>query len=831
MPTFDIEAARKDGLPDDQILQYLGKVKGFDVDSAVKEGANKEQLLNYLSINNKPTDRQIVRGQEIEPQEPNFQAMIKRAETPMIDLNKTRKSDYKYLETPVEVPEAAPSWAKSYPSVYDKIVKTKDIVSPTVQSLANYGGMALGPLGSGFMNMQEQSAEDIFDVYMGRKKAPTLGENLKRMGGNFAWGKLGQDLTRWGAERIKRPTPEALEAERQAKEIGVNPLPSEIRESKTLGNLEAGMGRLLGSSSILTDYDRKNVRAIIQEAKNIAETSGKKIQPEDLGRIIYDKVDDYLTRFVTRNETELTKLRTGIKDTIGSSLSPIKLSEETSSALFAAKKTKDATARNLYQERDALIPKKGVPLKNTLKTAEHWKAEIDKRMPSEVNSTLYQRIQSIIDFSKEKIPKAEDTIESLWEPQQYRKIIPKGDVAVINELKSNISADLNKLYPWVKSGEAGVRGIPKPGESFAIRAYANLRNSIEKDINAYSRQSGSGLAEATKNANTYYSEWMTLQKKLQPLLKTDATKVLDRIDDVADVRLIKKAVGEEKFNTLIKPAFTNRLLGEEGQLLNPEYTQKALSKYIDVLPEVYNEQELGLLKDSVTKGLKFTGNPMNKVDTAFLKKIVERTDPKDIIDSFYTTGKSKYAAHNFRLVYHIMGREKDKIAQAKMRYFLTNKILFDGQKIDPTSLLTGSKEYGGFNFDKLSKNIQNNEHLLKMMTGKEGFNPESIDKLKRLVNIGKYMQSIGKYAPMAIKETGQSTWALSQLGVFGTALAYGNVPKAMVALFGPAATTYVYTKEPIKGLITHGLPQTGMLKGLGLRSTRLLNQEQNQEQE
>mgnify|MGYP001584775243 CR=1 FL=1 len=62
MPTFDIEAARKDGLPDDQILQYLGKAKGFDVDSAVREGANKEQLLNYLSVNNKPTDKQAIRG-------------------------------------------------------------------------------------------------------------------------------------------------------------------------------------------------------------------------------------------------------------------------------------------------------------------------------------------------------------------------------------------------------------------------------------------------------------------------------------------------------------------------------------------------------------------------------------------------------------------------------------------------------------------------------------------------------------------------------------------------------------------------------------------------
>lgn len=54
MPTFDIESARKDGLLDEQILQYLGKAKNYDVDSALKDGADQNQLLNYLSVNDNP---------------------------------------------------------------------------------------------------------------------------------------------------------------------------------------------------------------------------------------------------------------------------------------------------------------------------------------------------------------------------------------------------------------------------------------------------------------------------------------------------------------------------------------------------------------------------------------------------------------------------------------------------------------------------------------------------------------------------------------------------------------------------------------------------------
>ena len=162
-----------------------------------------------------------------------------------------------------------------------------------------------------------------------------------------------------------------------------------------------------------------------------------------------------------------------------------------------------------------------------------------------------------------------------------------------------------------------------------------------------------------------------------------------------------------------------------------------------------------------------------------------------------------------------------------MRYFLAEKILMDGQQIDPTSLLTGSKEFGGFNFNRLSKNIQNNEHLLKMMTGKEGFTQESIDKLKRLANIGKYMQSVGRYAPMTIKETGQSTWAMSQIIASLAAIKTGNITGALVILFGPAATTALYIQKPVREALISGLPKTGMAKGIGLRATRLTNQEEN----
>lgn len=50
--SFDVDAARKDGLPDTEILGYLAKKHNFDIDSALKDGNNPAELLTYLA--NKP---------------------------------------------------------------------------------------------------------------------------------------------------------------------------------------------------------------------------------------------------------------------------------------------------------------------------------------------------------------------------------------------------------------------------------------------------------------------------------------------------------------------------------------------------------------------------------------------------------------------------------------------------------------------------------------------------------------------------------------------------------------------------------------------------------
>lgn len=51
---FDLEAARKAGANDDQIIDYLKQSRSFDVAGALKAGADKNQIIGYLSSTSHP---------------------------------------------------------------------------------------------------------------------------------------------------------------------------------------------------------------------------------------------------------------------------------------------------------------------------------------------------------------------------------------------------------------------------------------------------------------------------------------------------------------------------------------------------------------------------------------------------------------------------------------------------------------------------------------------------------------------------------------------------------------------------------------------------------
>lgn len=51
---FDYAGAKKAGVSDDQILDYLNKTRGYDVQGALKAGASKNQVISYLATTQSP---------------------------------------------------------------------------------------------------------------------------------------------------------------------------------------------------------------------------------------------------------------------------------------------------------------------------------------------------------------------------------------------------------------------------------------------------------------------------------------------------------------------------------------------------------------------------------------------------------------------------------------------------------------------------------------------------------------------------------------------------------------------------------------------------------
>lgn len=787
------------------------------------------RVIDHYSI--KPiTESQVTK-------QPDFESMLARAKKPMIDLSGKRQGDIDYLTKKEDVPEGSPGWAKKYPGIYTGAVRAKDLVSPTAQALSYLGGAAVGgPYGAGLTSSMEQQLENLIDVFLGRKPQPSITENFMQAGKDFAYGASLEGLSKnmgnvkeYIPEKVKsiartifpkKATNMALEAEQQAKDIGANMLPSDVRESKSLAQIEAGMGRLLGSSSLLQHEDKKNIMSIIKEAKSITDKSGSPTTPEDLGRKIYEQVDDYLNRYTKLTQSRLELVRNDVKKTIGSSLDPVKLSETTADAIGTANKGMYDKSQALYAERNKLIPKKGVPLNNTLATAQKWQKALSRREPTEVDSMLRSRIKEIIDLSEQEVPLNSEVYENLWAKPTIKKIIPKADLNILTEFRSNINADLSKINPAMRYSVEGIKGATKSGQSLAARAYAELANSMERDINAYSRATGGGLAKANRAAVDYYRQFkqLTNHPDFVKILKSNPDEVLDKINDLNDVRLMKKALGDNKFKELIKPAFTNKIFGTGVEAYNPESATKAVVKYSKVIPEVYSRSEIKMIQNSIEKGNLWQGK-LENVDRKLLKSIIKSEDPKQIINSLFVGGKSKYTERNLRIINGAV----DKEGRDKLKYYLSEKVLFGGQKIDPSTLLTDKTAYQDFSFNTLSKNIQNNEAIIKRF-----HSSEVVNRMKRLANIGKYMQSSGKYAGMKIAETGQSTWALSQIGAFAAALGSGNVPGAMAIMMGPAVSTATYLSKPVRGAISHGVSMPAWLE-VGTKYGTLMSMRDNEE--
>jgi hypothetical protein len=56
---FDVAAARKDGVPEDVILQHLTETRKFDVAGALKSGATKTQIIDHLASTPPPVQKSV----------------------------------------------------------------------------------------------------------------------------------------------------------------------------------------------------------------------------------------------------------------------------------------------------------------------------------------------------------------------------------------------------------------------------------------------------------------------------------------------------------------------------------------------------------------------------------------------------------------------------------------------------------------------------------------------------------------------------------------------------------------------------------------------------
>src|SRR5689334_7216326 len=59
---FDLGQARRDGIPDDEILKHLADSAGFDVNQALADGKTKGQILAHLAQTAQPPNHRLDLG-------------------------------------------------------------------------------------------------------------------------------------------------------------------------------------------------------------------------------------------------------------------------------------------------------------------------------------------------------------------------------------------------------------------------------------------------------------------------------------------------------------------------------------------------------------------------------------------------------------------------------------------------------------------------------------------------------------------------------------------------------------------------------------------------
>lgn len=727
----------------------------------------------------KPQSKYVFEDEQ-KPQEPDFEGMIENAMSPMVDLGQA----FQGIKIPNIPKDQLPEWTKRHPELYSNLAKAYETAKPTIEMLSTIGGGAVGTMagpagtliGSGVGYSGAKALGRNIESMLYGKDLPAPVESVGKTARDIAIGSTiegaGQLVSK-GLEKIfapfaRRMTQKTQQVAQQAKELGLKPTPSDLTQSTSQAQFEALMSRLFGSGHVMRKNDMENTSQMIHlYEKTISEQTPK--ASEELGERLKDQIIKFLYTSDKVTSKNIDDWGNQILKTLGSKERFETLGKQTKTALDAQKNILYNLKNQLYSQVDELVPETyESPAVDLKQTAQNW-LERFKNNPV-IDKSLLADLENV---ARGKTTYNWNTLEDM------RRIFRD----------ESLGAQI--ISP--RSGFSG-KGMIKQGENYTSLVYGSLKKAIENDQQSFLDSLPGGIGLNSRDLFTQakkISGEMAEKFKNSEMLKIIESNAEDVIDaafkprGIEEINALKNALGKEKFEEIIQPIVTNKLmLTDNLEKYSPEVFNKQLDRYgKEVIDAVYGQNGYTALKNVARQGMDILSMPIStQTERKFLENLIKQSDPKAIVSSIFTSGESKYLARNFDYILKV----SDQPTKDALKYNLVIELFTKNQKTNPLTDQLTQKELETFSTKAFRKTLFRYRDVLGKV-----FDEKDINLFRKIANVGDYLKSAERIAAnpsgtaSGVGQMGQMAATVKYLltSSFGMAAGVTGLPYVVARLY------------------------------------------------
>ena len=720
---FDLEAARKAGATDQQILEFLAGEQNFDLQEARKAGATDDQIIDFLAS-------------EISPESPEPRRPVTGGILPSLRLPEP--------ERPIPVSFALPT-------------VSKETAQPVLESIGSTVGSAVGAATGGPVGgviggtLGFAAARELSDIIAGEQNE-TLGEELVEAGENIlegakleALGLIGSKILTPIGRKLFRTAKTAKLAARQikrlmaAKKLGVPVTIGEAVDSQALLGpedffRELALPRLVPGAKF-EKFDRKGFEALLKARENLIQKTAGRPHPaalpqlEKLGAEIQSKINKLLAGKVAAKGKVLERLRDDVLKHFGSSESFAALGRTGQEIIESKQLQLEKLAGSFFKKAAASLPKHGDDIVETTRIIDTIDDSLEKAKKLLVTErepviNLLNRIKS-------------DFIQAVPDPVDATKTIIKKELPynTLIERRSGVGAAIRNLEQLV--GVPGEAQTVISGKKIS-RLIKPVQEALDDSLSAFARKTGVSVDAMVKAGLSAAKQKFDFVKNpaIKQLMRSKPEQFLDVLlkpSQFDTIKLLKKHLSPAQMK-ILKRVATGRLLGmgADGPLTASQLQKNIRDSGENTLRELLGPADFDQLRDlrwkllrqersiarsqingpSAARALGLTDIDMTT--NKFFRKLIKNQKPQNILDLVYQPGNPK----NVKKVYNALRAARQHQTIQDLKASLIERAI----ALDPKN--------GYISLKETNKNLKKLGDILEV-----AFSPDELKGLKEIEDV------------------------------------------------------------------------------------------------